>query len=72
MCRGKPGQQHNYWPHAGPPRRDLEGASEGVAINPQEVDEMAPAIAWIFEALLRLNGHEANMVRAPHGMVMAR
>ncbi|MGW5442574.1 hypothetical protein [Streptomyces sp. DASNCL29] len=53
---------------------------------------MAHAIAWIFEALLRLNGHGADMVRpylvpneqrsqgcpwaelvcAPHGMVMAR
>ncbi|TMU94302.1 hypothetical protein FGK60_34190 [Streptomyces sp. DASNCL29] len=70
----------------------MEGASGGVAINPQEVDDMAHAIAWIFEALLRLNGHGADMVRpylvpneqrsqgcpwaelvcAPHGMVMAR
>jgi hypothetical protein len=25
-----------------------------VAINPMEVDDMAHAIAWIFEALLRL------------------
>lgn len=34
-----------------------------MAINPQEVDDLAHVIAWIFEAPLRLNGCGAHMVR---------